>query len=294
MVNSTPSQRQDPLALRLSLRIVATLAAIGIIFSFSLAFALSIPDKPSSYVNDYAGLLSEGTRQNLEQTLYNFEQQTSNQVVVAIFPSLEGGSLEDFSIHLAEKWKIGTKGHDNGVILLVFKNDRKVRIEVGYGLEGALPDAIAKRIIENEITPAFKQGDYDGGVSRAVGAILKATRGEYRAEPKKFSDLTNIRKLILYILFLFYLVLPIICYAGVVIGSVILFGFPAGVFIGVLAALLLAGIRGVLMALSSGDTLSGRGGYWGGGGFSGGGFSGGGFGGGGGGGFGGGGASGSW
>lgn len=154
------------------------------LFGFSLissAFALSIPDRPEHYVNDYAGLLSPDTRRDLERTLADFERQTSTQVVVAIFESLEGGSLEDFSIRLAEKWKIGSEKNDNGVILLVFKNDRQIRIEVGYGLEGALPDALADRIIRGEIVPAFREGDFDGGLARGVAAILSAVKGEYAA-----------------------------------------------------------------------------------------------------------------
>ena len=149
-------------------------------FSVS-ALALQLPEKPQHYVNDYTGLLSADSRERIENTLAEFEKTTSNQVVVAIFDSLEGGSLEDFSIHLAEKWKVGQKGRDNGIILLIFKSDRKVRIEVGYGLEGALPDVIANLIIQNEIVPNFRAGNYDAGVEKAVAAILQATRGEYKA-----------------------------------------------------------------------------------------------------------------
>ncbi|MBI4431857.1 MAG: TPM domain-containing protein [Candidatus Omnitrophica bacterium] len=146
------------------------------------AFAFSVPDKPAGYVNDYAGLLSNGARSRLEEMLANFERKTSNQIVVATFPSLEGGSLEDFSIRLAERWKIGSAKNDNGVILLIFRDDRQVRIEVGYGLEGVLPDVTASRIIRNEIVPAFRAGDMDGGIEKAVLAIMAATKGEYQPE----------------------------------------------------------------------------------------------------------------
>ena len=149
----------------------------------SLSPALEIPRRPEGYVSDYAGLLSDSSKTSLEAELRQFETETSNQVVVAVFPTLEGEVLEDFSIRLAEAWKIGQKGKDNGVILLIFKNDRKVRIEVGYGLEGALPDATAKLIIENEIVPRFREGRFDEGVERAVQAIIAATKGEYHAEP---------------------------------------------------------------------------------------------------------------
>lgn len=105
--------------------------------------------------------------------------------MVATFPGLEGESLEDYSIRLAEAWKPGQKGKDNGVILLIFKEERAVRIEVGYGLEGVLTDAAAKLIIENEIIPSFRQGNFDEGVERGARAILAATQGEYEAPPSR-------------------------------------------------------------------------------------------------------------
>jgi len=151
--------------------------------SFFPLLALDVPKRPQGYVSDYAGLLSSGARLQLEEKLRQFEEETTNQVVVAIFPSLEGGSLEDFSIRLAEAWKVGQKEKDNGVILLIFKEDRALRIEVGYGLEGALPDATSKLIIENEIIPQFREENFAEGVERGVQAIIEATQGEYRATP---------------------------------------------------------------------------------------------------------------
>ena len=127
-------------------------------------------------------MISPSAKERLEERLRQFESETSNQIVVATFASLEGEVLEDFSIRLAQRWKIGQKGKDNGVILLIFKNDRKVRIEVGYGLEAALPDAASKLIIENEIVPRFRAGKFDEGIEQAVQAILAATKGEYRGE----------------------------------------------------------------------------------------------------------------
>lgn len=232
------------------------------LISCSKLFALEIPDKPQAYVNDTANLLSDAARVQIEQTLAQFEKDTSNQIVVAIFPSLEDGSLEDFSIRLAEKWKIGTKEHSNGVILIIFKDDRKMRIEVGYGLEGALPDLVCDQIIRREITPAFGEGNFDAGVINGVRAIMAATQGEYKASGLDNDD--KIRQAAPFI------------------------------FLGVIFLVFI-----LLKNLSlSGQTISGRrggrgmGGFYGGG-FGGGGFSGG-FGGGGGGGFGGGGASGRW
>ncbi len=139
-----------------------------------------IPEKPEGYVADRAALLSVGARQALESQLHEFELQTSNQVVFATFPSLEGEPLEDLSIRIAQKWKIGQKNRDNGVLFLVFRDDRQMRIEVGYGLEGVLTDVLSAQIIRNEVTPYFRQGQYEGGVLNGIKSILSATQGEYQ------------------------------------------------------------------------------------------------------------------
>lgn len=135
-------------------------------------------------VNDYAGILSTQARQQLEARLAAEERQSGNQVVVAIFPSLEGESLEDVSVRLAERWRIGQKGLDNGVILVVFVKDRKLRIEVGYGLEGRLPDLVAGQIVRNEIAPQFREQRYAEGIDAGLTAIFKAIAGEYQAKPE--------------------------------------------------------------------------------------------------------------
>lgn len=149
---------------------------------FAASFSLAIPASPEARVNDYAGILSEDTKAAVEAYLADLESRTGIQVVVAAFPSLEGESLEDYSIRLAEKWKIGRKGKDNGVILVIFKQERKLRIEVGYGLEDKLPDATASYIIRNVIAPYFKAGDYDSGVRAGVQAIAKTISGESTGE----------------------------------------------------------------------------------------------------------------
>jgi len=135
----------------------------------------------SGRVNDYAGILSPATVQRLTQLLKEHEDSTSNQVVVLTVTSLEGDVLEEYSIRVVENWKLGQKGKDNGVLLLVASDDRKVRIEVGRGLEGDLTDATCDVIIRREIIPQFKEGDYDGGVSRGTEAIVAAIRGAYTA-----------------------------------------------------------------------------------------------------------------
>jgi len=143
----------------------------------SLANALEVPPLRGR-VNDHAKLLSQERALVLEAQLEKFEQETGHQIAVLTIPSLEGDSLEDFSIRVAETWKIGKKGFDNGAILLIARDDRKLRIEVGYGLEGVMPDAIASRIIREVITPRFRAGDYGGGIEAGVNSILKVTRGE--------------------------------------------------------------------------------------------------------------------
>jgi uncharacterized protein len=136
------------------------------------------------HVNDYAGLLSPAAAQKLEAELSAFEQSDSTQIAVLTIASLEGQDLEQYSIGVVEQWKIGQKGIDNGALLLVVKNDRKTRIEVGRGLEGKLTDLVSGRIIRNEMTPAFKRGEFDAGVSAGVHAIMATVRGEYQAQPR--------------------------------------------------------------------------------------------------------------
>lgn len=162
---------------------IALWALIGLGAPATGGAVVAIPAVPDHYVNDAGGLLSPAARDTLEEKLAQFERDTSNQVLVATFPDLQGESIEDFSIRLAEKWKPGQSGRDNGAILVVSKGDRKVRIEVGYGLEGAIPDATAKAILQREILPAFKQGDFEGGIRAGVEAVLKASAGEYKGLP---------------------------------------------------------------------------------------------------------------
>jgi uncharacterized protein len=135
-------------------------------------------------VNDYAGLLSSAAVQKLESVLAGLEQSDSTQVVVLTVLSLDGEPVEGYGIRVAEVWRPGQKGLDNGAILLIAKQERKIRIEVGRGLEGTLTDLMAGRIIRDEIAPYLKRGDFDGGVIAGVAAIAKVVRGEYRAPDK--------------------------------------------------------------------------------------------------------------
>ena len=140
-----------------------------------------MPTKPARYFNDYAGVVKQATAERLNRELEEFEKATSSQIVVAVYPKMQTDSaMEDYTFRIASNWKVGQKDNKNGAVLFVFIQERKVRIEVGYGLEGALPDALAKLIVENEIKPRFKAGDFDGGLFAGVKAILQATRGEYK------------------------------------------------------------------------------------------------------------------
>jgi uncharacterized protein len=148
-----------------------------------------IPPAPPRYFNDYAGVVSPETASRLNQTLEDFERETSSQIVVAIYPHMQSNSsIEDYTVRVAQAWKVGQKQKNNGAVLFVFTQDRKMYLQVGYGLEGALPDALAKQIIENELKPRFRNGDFDGGLSAGVAAILAAARGEYRGTGRTVAE----------------------------------------------------------------------------------------------------------
>jgi uncharacterized protein len=132
-------------------------------------------------VNDYGGLLSPGAARRIETLLKDLEEKDSTQIAVLTVPSLDGDSLEDFSMRVAERWKVGRKGLDNGAILVIARDDRKVRIEVGYGLEGRLTDLIAGRIIRERIVPEFRSSRFDQGVLAGVEALADVVRGEFKA-----------------------------------------------------------------------------------------------------------------
>ena len=143
-----------------------------------------IPELWGQRVHDEAHVLSQQTIATLEHKLKLFEDSTTNQIAVLIVPSLDGEVIEQYALRVAEKWKLGQKDKDNGAVLLVAINDHKMRIEVGQGLEGPLPDAMCNHIIRNEMTPSFRRGDYDTGVSAAVDAIMLAVKGEYKADAR--------------------------------------------------------------------------------------------------------------
>ena len=237
----------------------------------------SLSDNPTQlrqYIVDESGTLDASQLSYLNSKLREEEKNSSNQIVVYMIPSLNGESLEDVSIRLAEKNKIGKKDKNNGVLMLIVKNDKKIRIEVGYGLEGVLTDAVSSKIIRNEITPSFKSGNFYEGINKGVDGIIATIRGEYTADKDTDTDDIDAG-----------------CCFGAPIFVVLIFGF---IFVFIFMSFI-KGILGVGRSLTSGKKGwnsgwgggswggGGSGGFGGGGGFSGGGGS-----------FGGGGASGSW
>jgi len=157
-----------------------------------------VPELWGIRVHDDAHALKQETIDQLEKELKTYEDSTSNQIAILIVQSLDGDVLEEYSLRVAEKWKLGTKNKDNGVLLLVAVDDHKMRIEVGQGLEGVLTDAQSSRIIRNEIAPEFRRGDYDAGVKAGVNGIVKAIAGEYAAnDTDGFEDLSLLAKLLI-------------------------------------------------------------------------------------------------
>lgn len=142
-------------------------------------FAYISPGSPSGFVNDFAGVLSPEQVSAIETKISDYENISSNEISVVIIDSLAGDTIENFSEELFSEWGIGKKGRDNGVLLLIAVKDKKMRIEVGYGLEGALTDIQSDSIINNSLRPAFRNNDFYGGIDRALDDIISATRGEY-------------------------------------------------------------------------------------------------------------------
>ncbi len=232
-----------------------------------LLAATPLPPAPARWVTDEAAVLSPGSAAAIDRKLEGFEKEQGTQILVAIFRKLpEDEALEDWTQRVAESWRVGRAKQDDGAVLFVFVDDRRLRIEVGYGLEGALTDLESKTILEEVLIPRLREGDWDGGVNAAVDALIAAVRGEYRPTPGARSRSQGKPLAGGDLLFLIFLVLIVFLLTR------------------------RAGRRG--------SFRSGGWGGWGGGGFGGGSFSGGGFGGGGfsggGGSFGGGGASGRW
>ncbi|HEY2323521.1 MAG TPA: TPM domain-containing protein [Thermoanaerobaculia bacterium] len=164
-----------PFRFAAALLLLATLAAP--------ALAKEPPPAPTQWFTDEASLVPASDAAALNEKLRAFEQSSGAQVIVYVFKSLDGDPLEDFTIRCAEKWKVGNKKYDNGLILFVFVQERKARVEVGYGLEGAVTDAFSSDVLRNDLTPHFRQGDYAGGLNAATDALMAKIRGEEPARP---------------------------------------------------------------------------------------------------------------
>jgi uncharacterized protein len=175
-----------------------------------------IPPKPAGYFNDYASVVSTDAARRFNEQLEQFERDTSNQVVVAVFPKMQSDSdVADYAQRVAQSWAVGQKDKRNGVVLFVFVADHKTSIQVGYGLEGALPDLTAFDIRENHINPHFRKGDYEGGFADGIDSIFKAIRGEYQGTGKTVREsyklekgktvIPNVMFFFFFVMFLFFM-----------------------------------------------------------------------------------------
>ena len=281
----------------------ASFLALTLCWSFLVGAQIAVPPL-TGRVTDQTATLSAEQKATLEQTLQAFEGRKGSQLAVLIVPTTAPETIEQYALRVAEQWKLGRKKVDDGAILVVAKTDRALRIEVGYGLEGALSDATSKRIISEIITPPFKQGDFYGGITAGVDQIIRVMDGEPLPAPKT-NPATGIADIQRYVPVIFVLALVLGAVLRSVLGrfpgALVTGGAVAGIawlFAGALSIALVAGVIALLFTLLSGGMGGpGAGGHRGGfgtGGFGGGGFRGGGGFGGGGGGFGGGGASGRW
>jgi len=288
----------------------ASLLALLLCWACSALALVAVPAL-SGRVVDQTGTLAAGDIASLTQTLKDLETRKGSQVAVLIVPTTDGEAIEQFSLRVAEAWKIGRKKIDDGALLVIAKNDRRLRIEVGYGLEGALTDVTTKRIIDEDITPKFKAGDFAGGVSAGVNRMIRVVEGEKLPEPEPphwqspglFNTIDPFNPFVL--AFVFIVGSALRAALGRLVGSAATGGFVgilAWLFVGSLGVAAVVGVLAFLIfafidLMPSGGSRGTRGGWSGGsssdwgssssgsssGGFSGGGGS-----------FGGGGASGSW
>ena len=162
---------------------------LGILAFFASAIVAhageTIPPKPDRYFNDYAGVVSPGSAQRFNEQLAQFERETSNQIVVAVWRTMPSqSSIEDFTQRTFQAWQVGQKGRNNGAVFFVFVDDHRMRIQPGYGLEGALPDITCNEIIRDAVAPRFRANDFEGGLSAGIDLIFKAIRGEYKGSGK--------------------------------------------------------------------------------------------------------------
>lgn len=161
------------------------LLVFSLVLTCSLSWAQEFPAKPTTLVTDYTNTLTESQKRILEMKLVAFDDSTSTQVAVVLIKSVGDYDINEYGTMLGRKWGIGQQGKNNGILVLVAIDDHKITIQTGYGAEGALPDAITNQIIQQDIKPHFKQGDYFGGLDLATDHIIKYTKGEYKADPNR-------------------------------------------------------------------------------------------------------------
>jgi uncharacterized protein len=289
----------------------ASLLALLVCWAFAAFADVAVPPLVGRVV-DQTGTLSSGDIDSLQQTIRSFELRKGSQIAVLMVPTTAPETIEQYSLRVAEAWKIGRKKIDDGALLVIAKNDRKIRIEVGYGLEGALTDVTTKRIIDEVITPRFRNGDFAGGISAGVDRMIRVIDGERLPAPVQqqssgsFSDINPFNPFSIFVIFIMGAILRTTL--GRLMGAVAtggIVGLLAWLFVGSLAASFIAALIVFIFALvvdltspqgrsggwsGGGGSYSGSGGSWSGGSSSSGSSDSGG----GGGSFGGGGASGSW
>jgi uncharacterized protein len=256
---------------------------LALVLGFAIAaFPQDFPPKPNTLVTDYTNTLSPGDRQQLENKLVAFDDTSSTQIAIVLMKSVGDYDINEYGTELGRKWGIGQKGKNNGLLILAAIDQHKVTIQVGYGLEGAVPDVITQQIIQQDMLPHFRQNDYYGGLDAATTDIIKYTKGEYKADAKPAQNNQQGNG-----------------WGGIIFFIIIVIVILIAIFRGRGGGGQIIGGRGSASPFwwfLAGDILGGggRGGGWGGGGGGFGGGGGGGFGGFGGGSFGGGGSSGSW
>ena len=167
------------------------LLALSLLVPFVLNAEDPFVPRLHEYVTDFTNTLEFSEWRSLESLLKRFEDSTSTQIAVVIISSLRGEDITDLALKIAEENKIGRKEKNNGLLILIAKEDRKIRFEVGYGLEGSLPDALCDQIIRNEIRPRFRDGDFSGGIRAGLDAVIKASKGEYKAESRTRQKVTS-------------------------------------------------------------------------------------------------------
>jgi uncharacterized protein len=276
---------------------------IAVVLLLSLATAQADVAVPSltARVTDLTATLSPAQRQAMEQELFAFEQRKGVQIAVLLVPTTAPETIEQYSIRVVDRWRLGRKGVDDGLLLLVAKDDRTLRIEVGYGLEGVVPDAVANRVINEIIVPRFRDGDFAGGIQAGVDRLMRIIDGEPLPPPKPQAQVESpVGNALPFLVFAFFMISGVLNRVlGRLFGATVTGGVMGVLFmfiVGSLAAAIGIALLAFVIALFTGGAMGagglhgmGRGGFGGGrGGFGGGGFGGGG------GGFGGGGASGRW